>query len=177
MTNTRGHAALRLALKGKRTSEANQLSTIILQETKSRVEDAINTSGTRGFAKAETSPGITLQTSNTVTEVPSHMILSKVHAGASRADSSPKDLLAIKAGRGSYSSPSVGHTSASKSIGEAIKNAKKTSPTPLTPGSPIIKRGSRGARRSSSQATDFNFSEAQVGTRYNMALLCHHHLC
>ena len=97
------------------------------------------------------------------------MILSKVHAGASRADSSPKDLLAIKAGRGSYSSPSVGHTSASKSIGEAIKNAKKTSPTPLTPGSPIIKRGSRGARRSSSQATDFNFSEAQVGSQYNMA--------
>ena len=58
LTNTRGHAALRLALKGKRTSEASQLSTIILQETKSRVEDAINTSGTRGFAKAKTSPGI-----------------------------------------------------------------------------------------------------------------------
>ena len=99
--------------------------------------------------------------------MPSHRILSQVHAVASRADSSPKDLLAIKAGRGSYSSPSVGHTSASKSIGEAIKNAKKTSPTPLTPGSPIIKRGSRGARRSSSQGTDFNFSEAQVGSQYN----------
>ena len=99
--------------------------------------------------------------------MPSHRILSQVHAAASRAVSSPKDLLAIKAGRGSYSSPSVGHTSASKSIGEAIKNAKKTSPTPLTPGSPIIKRGSRGARRSSSQATDFNFSEAQVGSRYS----------
>ena len=48
-------------------------------------------------------------------------------------------------------------------LGEVVKNAKKTSPTPLTPGSPIIKRGSRGARRSGS---DFNFSETQVGTQH-----------
>ena len=81
--------------------------------------------------------------------------------------------MAIKAGGGLFSSPSVGHSTARKSIGEAVKNAKKTSPTPLTPGSPIIKRGSssRGARRSGSQASDFNFSETQVGTQHiNMSL-------
>ena len=83
---------------------------------------------------------------------------------------SSKDVVAIKAGGGLFSSPSVGHSTARKSIGEAVKNAKKTSPTPLTPGSPIIKRGSRGARRSGSQASDFNFSETQVGTQHiNMA--------
>ena len=79
---------------------------------------------------------------------------------------SSKDVVAIKTGGGSFSSPSVGHSTARKSIGEAVKNAKKTSPTPLTPGSPIIKRGSRGARRSGSQASDFNFSETQVGTQH-----------
>ena len=61
-------------------------------------------------------------------------------------------------------SPSVTSTLATKSLGEAIKNAKKSSPNPSTPGSPIFKRGQRATRRSSSHVDDMNLSESQVMT-------------
>ena len=66
--------------------------------------------------------------------------------------------------RKSISSPSVTSTLATKNLGEAIKNAKKSSPNPSTPGSPIFKRGQRATRRSSSHVDDMNLSESQVIT-------------
>ena len=53
---------------------------------------------------------------------------------------------------------------ATKSLGEAIKNAKKSSSSPPTPGSPIFKRGQRAARRDGGQVPDMNLSESQVRT-------------
>ena len=64
--------------------------------------------------------------------------------------------------RKSISSPSAASTLATKSLGEAIKNAKKPSPNAPTPGSPIFKRGQRATRRGSSQVDDMNLSEFQV---------------
>ena len=49
-----------------------------------------------------------------------------------------------------------------KSKTKVIKNAKKSSSSPPTPGSPIFKRGQRAARRS--QVPDMDLSESQVRT-------------
>ena len=77
----------------------------------------------------------------------------------------PKDSEgALKNARKLISSPS-GSGLASKSLGESIKNAKKSSASPPAPGSPIIKRVQRATRsQGGDQVAGMNLSESQVLT-------------
>ena len=85
--------------------------------------------------------------------------------GAAQSERAPKDLGPVsKNARKSISSPNGASTLATKSLGEAIKNAKKCSSSPPTPGSPILKRGQRAARRGGGHVPDMNLSEQQVRT-------------
>jgi len=83
--------------------------------------------------------------------------------GAAQSERAPKDLGPVsKNARKSISSPNGASTLATKSLGEAIKNAKKCSSSPPTPGSPILKRGQRAARRGGGHVPDMNLTESQV---------------